>query len=331
MLLVKERSFCCWFVKIRLRCQSSKNQSNSLYTRKFIWNAAQNCINCEEIPLWYNMCWCTVWVCRNVIVWMSQEFWIEIHLIGSPKTLPQRSYQIFGVKVGIKINSIDLCINSERISGPVLMKCCKMHQTLRCLLKREKIMKTVKTIKSRIIHTETTPLPTNNSCSNNWKSTCQACNNGSPPLTHLTPRLHISNKCSLNHNLQNYNSNQPHKFTRLCIASVVQTTEKMQVYNNKKLTPTIRMLITQKPSIRYITHQVLYAMKSQIHVRCVMHCQKHTSQNLQNLTKPCLNTPVIIPIQIRRCRIGYLMILNNFLHGLFPQRTTQFIHTSCHY
>lgn len=145
-----------------------------------------------------------------------------------------------------------------------------------------------------------------------------------------TPRQNISDKCRLNHNLQNNNTDLPYKFTRLCVTRIIQTSEKMHIYNNKKQTPSICMQITQQPTIRYITHLVLHAVESQINVCCVMHCQKNTSLNLQNQTKSCLHTPVIVTILVRRCRVTYLMILYYSQHGLIPQTPAQFFHRSSH-
>jgi hypothetical protein len=150
------------------------------------------------------------------------------------------------------------------------------------------------------------------------------------PKLRKTPRLYVTNESCQNHNLQNYNSNQPYKFTRLCITCIIQTTEKMHVNNNKKQTPSICMQITQLPSIRYITHQVLNTVKCLIYVCSIMHCQENTSPNLQNKTLSSQYTPIIISIQIRRCRITNQMILRYSLQGLIPQATTQFFERSFH-
>lgn len=267
-------------MQVRQSCQSCKHLTNSGNSRKFIWNATQDCINPLEIPFWHNVCRCRVRICRNIIVWVTQKFRIKIHQISSSKTLSQSSHQIFCIEVGIKVYQISLCINSQRIGGSILMQCSKVNQTQPPLLKRKLIVKTKEPIQCRIIYTKASPLPTYNTSSNNGQSTSLTCNNGSSPKRHLTPRLHITNKSCQNHNQQNYNSKQPYKFTRLCITGVVQTTEKMHINYNKKQTPSVCMQITQLPTIRYITHLVLYTMKCLIYMSCIMHCQKNTSPNL---------------------------------------------------
>jgi len=145
-----------------------------------------------------------------------------------------------------------------------------------------------------------------------------------------TPRLYISNKSSLNHDLLNNNSNKPYEFSRLCITGIIQSSENMHINNNKKQTSSICMQITQLPSVRNITHQMLYTMKCKINMCCIMHCQKNSSLNLQNQTLSCLYSPIIITIQIRWCRIRNLMILYNCLHGLIPLTPSQFLNRSSH-
>eukprot|EP00882_Tetradesmus_deserticola_P000042 GHRQ01000044.1.p1 GENE.GHRQ01000044.1~~GHRQ01000044.1.p1 ORF type:complete len:350 (-),score=-61.41 GHRQ01000044.1:128-1177(-) len=326
----ERRSTTIRFMQIRQSSQSSKNQTNSGNSRKFIRNTTQDRVNPEKVPFRYNVCWCRVRICRNIIIWMPQKLRVKINQISSSKTLSQSSYQIFCVKVRIKVDQISLSINSQWICGSILMQCSKVNQTQPPLQKRKQIMETIKTIQSRIINTKSTPLPTNNTCSNNRQSTCQTCNNSSSPKRHLTPGLYITNKSSQNHNQQNYNSKQPYKFTRLCITCIVQTTKKMHINNNKKQTSSVCMQITQLPTIRYITHQVLYTMKCLINMSSIVHCQKDTSPNLQNKTQSSQNTPIIISIQIRRCWITNQMILRYNQQWLIPQTTTQFFDRSFH-
>jgi hypothetical protein len=223
-----------------------------------------------------------------------------------------------------------LSINSQRIRRSILMQCSKMNQTQPPQQERKQIVETKETIQGRVIDAEATPLPSNNTGSNDRQSTCQTCNNSPSPKRHLTPRQHVTNKSSLNHDLQNDNSNQPYKFTRLCITCIIQTTEKMHINNNKKQAPSICMQITQLPTIGYITHQVLNTMKCLIDMSSIMHCQENTSPNLQNKTQSSQNTPIIISIQIRRCWITNQMILRDDLHGLIPQAPTQFFERSFH-
>lgn len=145
-----------------------------------------------------------------------------------------------------------------------------------------------------------------------------------------TPRKNVPNKSSLNHYQQNNNTYKPHKFTRTCIASVIQSTKQMHINYNKEKRCTICMQITQKPSIGHITHLMLDTMKCLIYMSSVMHSQENSGQNLQNQTLTCLNSPIIITIQVRGSRITNQMVLNYSQHGLIPKGSTQFFHFSSH-
>lgn len=145
-----------------------------------------------------------------------------------------------------------------------------------------------------------------------------------------TPGLHVSNKRGLNHNLLDHNSKQPYKFTGLCITGIVQPTEKVHIYYNEEQGPTVCVQITQQPSIRHVTHQMLYAMKSHINMWCVMHRQEDSCPNLQNKGQSCQYTPIVISIQIGGCRISNQMILHYILQGLIPLASAQFLKRSFH-
>jgi len=187
-----------------------------------------------------------------------------------------------------------------------------------------------KAIKSWVIHRESSPEPTYNTSPDNRQCTSQTSNNGSSPKRHLTPRLHIPDKRCLNHYLQNNNSDEPHKFTRLCITGIVQSTEKVHVYYNKEERPPVSMQITLQPSIGYISHQMLYTMKSHINMWCIMHRQENSCPQLQNKSQSSLYTPIIISIQIGGCRVSNQMVLYYILHGLIPLASTQFLKRSFH-
>lgn len=326
----ERRTTATWFVHVGQSCQSSKNQTNSPNTRELVRNATQDRIYPKEVPFRYNVPWCRIRICWNVVIWVSQKFWVKVHQISSTKTQPQSSYQIFCIKIGIKVNKVRLRINSQRVCRSVLMQCPKVYLTQPPQNKRKQIVETVKSVKGWVIYGKATPLPTNNTRSNKRQSTCLTCNYCPSPKTHLSPWLYVTNKSCQNHNQQNNNSNQPYKFTRLCITCVVQTTEEVHVHNNKKQTPSICMQITQLPTIWYITHQVLNTMKCLIYMSSIVHCQKNTSPDLQNKTQSSQNTPIIISIQIRRCWITNQVILCYSQHGLIPQATTQFFERSFH-
>ncbi len=326
----ERRSTTVWFMQIRQCPQSNENQQNSDNTRKFIWNTTLNRIHPLKVPLGNNVCWSGIRVCRDIIIWMSLKLWIKTHKISSKPTESQSSPQIFSIKVRVKINLICLSLNSLRIRRPVLMQSSKMYQTQCSLLERKKIVKTKESIERRVIYTKTTPLPSNNASTNNGQSTPQTSNHGPSPKRHLPPWQNIPNKRSLNHHQQNNNTEQPNKFTRLCITSVIQTTEKMHVYYNKEKRPSICVQITQQPSIRYVTHQMLYAMESHIYMWSVMHRLKNSSPNLQNKGQSSQNTPIVISIQIRGCRVSNQVVLHYILHGLFPLASAQFLKRSFH-
>jgi hypothetical protein len=87
-------------VQIRLRCQSSENQSNSSYPSKFIGNTTKNSVDPLKIPLGYNMSWGRVRVSRNIIIRMSLRFWVKGYLKSSPQSHSQRRPLVFRIKVG---------------------------------------------------------------------------------------------------------------------------------------------------------------------------------------------------------------------------------------
>jgi hypothetical protein len=192
-------------------------------------------------------------------------------------------------------------------------------------------MQAKKAIQGRVIYAEASPLPAYDCGTHNGQSTSLAGNYGSPPQGHLTPGQHITNKCGNNHYLQNNNTNQPYKFARLCITGIVQPTEKMHVHNNKEQAPSVCVQITQSPSIRHVTHLVLYAVKSHINVRCIMHSEENSGCNLEYKGQSSQSTPIVISIQIRGCGVCNQMILHYVLHGLIPLASAQFLKRIFHY
>ncbi len=267
---------------------------------------------------------CSVRICRNIIIRVAQHFRPKPYQISSSQTHPQCSSQILCIKVRIKIDLIDLPLDSLRIGRSVLMQSCLMHQTQSCQQKRKQIMETKKTVQCRIIYTKPSPKPSNNRSSHNRQCTCLTCNNSPSPQTHLSPRKNIPNKSSQNHDQQKNDTNQPNQLTWLCITSVILSTKQMHINYNKEETPSICMQITQQPSIWNIAHQMLNTMKSHVNMCGIMHCQKNSGPNLQDQTKSSLHSPIIISILIRRCGITDLMVLNNTLLGLFLQTSTIF-------
>lgn len=146
-----------WFVQIRLSSQCNKNKSNCPYPSKFIWNATENCIHPLKIPFRDNVCRCRIRVRWNIIVRMSQNLWIKRNQKSSPCSLYQSSSQIFRVKVRIEIYQISLRLDSLRVCRSILMQSSKMNQAQSCLQERKQIVKTIKTIQSRVIHRKSTP------------------------------------------------------------------------------------------------------------------------------------------------------------------------------
>lgn len=127
----------------------------------------------------------TIWICWNIVIRMSKQFWIKVYQISSSQTQSQSCNQIFSVEIRIKINLIRLSINSQRISRSVLMQCCKVHQTQCSQQEWEQIVETIETIQSRVIHGEATPQPSYNTGSHYRQSTRLTGNNGSTPQRHL--------------------------------------------------------------------------------------------------------------------------------------------------
>jgi hypothetical protein len=269
-------------------------------------------------------------VCRNVVVGMTQSFWVECYQESSGHSQCQSSTLILRVEVRVEIDLVRLRSDSQRICRSVLVQSCKVNQTQSCLLKRKLVVKAIETILRRVINSESSPQPSDNTGTHKRLRTRLTSNYCSAPKRHLTPWLYVSNKGSLDHYLQNNYSNKPHKFTRACVASVVQSTKLVHVYNNEKKRCSISMLMAQEPSIRHITHQMLYTVKCLINMCCIVHCQKNTSQNLQYQTQSSLNSPIVISVQIRRSRITNQMILDYRQYGLVKNATALLFHISSH-
>jgi len=185
VLGTENRPTCCRFVLIRQSCLSCKNKPNSSYSCKFIRNTTKNCINPLEIPLRYNVGRSRVWISGDIIIWVSLRFWVEGNLKGCKLSLGQGCSKVFGIEVGIKINHIGVCSNSLWISRSILVLCCKVNLASGSLLERKLVMETIETIQCRIIYSESSPKPSNNTSTNNRQSTSLTSNNSCTPQRHL--------------------------------------------------------------------------------------------------------------------------------------------------
>lgn len=270
------------------------------------------------------MSWCCIRICRDIIIRVTQHFRPKSYLISCSEPHPQGCCQIFSVKIGVKINPITLPLNSQRVSRSILVQSCQMNLTQSCQQERKLIMQTKETILCRIIYTKSSPKPPDNRSSYYRQCTGLTSNDSPSPQAHLTPRKNISNESSENHYQQNHNSNLPNKFSRLCIASIIQPTKQMHINHNKEKTPSIGMQITQQPSVRNITHQMLNTVECLIYMSSVMHCQKNSCPNLKNLAKTPQDPPVIISILIGRSGITNQMILHDTEQRLIQQTSTIF-------
>lgn len=321
----ERRPTAVWFVQVRQCCQSNKHQPNSGNSGKFIWNATQNRIHPLEVPFRYNVCRCGIRVCRNIVVRMSLKFRIEVYKIGCKPTQRQSRPQIFCVEIWIKIYLISLSINTQRVCRSVLVQSSKVNQAQSSQQEREKVVLREKAVQSRVIYAKATPQPSYNTSTNNGQRTPQTSNYGPSPKRHLTPGQYVSDKCGLNHDQQNNNTNQPNEFTGLRVTCIIQATEKVHINNDEEKRPSVCVQITKQPSVWHVAHQMLYAMKSLINMRCIMHSLKNPSPNLQNKSQSGLYTPIVISIQIGGCRVSNQMILHYILHGLIPLASAQFL------
>jgi hypothetical protein len=168
-------------VHIRKKCKRQKHQSNCSYSSKFIWNSTQNSINCLEIPLRYNVCRSRVRICRNVVIWVSQSFWIKSNQESCRCSLCLPSYLIFCIKVGIEVDHVGRSANAQRIGRAILMQSCEMNQSQSSQQERKQVMKAVETVQSGVIYAKAAPLPSNDRCTNYRQCTCQTCNYCSTP------------------------------------------------------------------------------------------------------------------------------------------------------
>jgi hypothetical protein len=146
-----------------------------------------------------------------------------------------------------------------------------MHTNQSSLYKRQQIMQTEKPIQSWIVYREgppdyfylIIPYPGN--------SRHHISYYGSSPVTHLTPRLHITLKSSCHHYNKYYYSYRPLQCSWRTVGSVIETSTNMQINKDKEKRGTISMNISYLPSIVYITHNVFYTVKSKVYVGGVVH------------------------------------------------------------
>ena len=124
--------------------------------------------------------------------------------------------------------------------------------------KWKNIMETKKAIKGRIIDTITPPDPKYHCITYYRDCGNLICNNRSTPERYLTPRQHITNKTSRYYQNQNNNPTSPKKAAGVTKRTKVLTTKYMKINHNKKKTCTICMYIPQQPTMRNITHDMLY-------------------------------------------------------------------------
>jgi hypothetical protein len=151
MQRTENRSTSCRFVQIRQSTQSSKNESNSSYSCKFVRNASEDCIYPEKVPLGDDVRRSGVRVSWDVIIRMSLCLWIKRYLKGSKQSQCQCCSKVFRIEVRIEIDLICVCSDSQRISRSILVLCCKMNQTSCCQQKRKLVMEAIETILSGVI------------------------------------------------------------------------------------------------------------------------------------------------------------------------------------
>ena len=151
MYLLKIWSTYSRFVHIRKKCKRQKHQSNCSNTCKFVRNRTQNCINSLEIPFWYNVCWSRVRICWNIVIRVSQSFWVKCHQKSCRSPQCQSCYLIFCIKVRVEVDYVGRCINTQRICRSILMQGCKMYQSQCSQQERKQVMKAVETVQSRVI------------------------------------------------------------------------------------------------------------------------------------------------------------------------------------
>lgn len=151
MYLLKIRPTNSGFVHVWKKCQRLEHQSNSSNSSKFVWNCTQNCIYCLEIPLRHNVCRSRVRISRNIVIWMSQSFRIKSNQKSSRCSQCLSSHLIFCIKVGVEVNHIRCCVNTQRISRTILMQSRKMHQGQSSQQEWKLVMKAVETVQSGVI------------------------------------------------------------------------------------------------------------------------------------------------------------------------------------
>jgi ferredoxin len=104
----------------------------------------------------------------------------------------------------------------------------------------------------------------------------------STPIAHLSPGQQIAHEGFCHQCQENTTSKQPNQLTRFAVTTVHQATEHVQINHNKKCRGTCRVHVTNQPTPRDITHDVLHRSKRQGGVRLVMHHQENSGDDLDH-------------------------------------------------
>eukprot|EP01026_Neomeris_dumetosa_P071818 TRINITY_DN727_c2_g1_i1.p1 TRINITY_DN727_c2_g1~~TRINITY_DN727_c2_g1_i1.p1 ORF type:complete len:200 (+),score=5.80 TRINITY_DN727_c2_g1_i1:642-1241(+) len=178
-------------------------------------------------------------------------------------------------------------------------------------------MQAKKSIQCGIINRKTSPKPLDNGLTHHWDGTRQTCHHCGTPKRHLTPRKHVTQKCSHNHEEDEDDAYAPHSTPWMTIAAVVKPPKHVDVNHQKEHTCTVGVKSAQKPSTFHIHHHKGDGKKSVIHMIIVMHCQQDSSQNLHNETKKRKTTKSPKGIQIAWAWINCEMVVKTTGYQLF--------------
>lgn len=195
----KLRTTSIRFVSPWQQPQANKHLKHSLYSCQFIRDTTQNGVITEQVPFRDDVCWSTVRVSWNVVIAMTQYFWIETNQKHCQLCQSNLLHQIFCIEIWVKIHQISLCTDSQWVSRPILVQLSQMSQTQSGQNKRHQIVQAVKTIQCWIVHTETTPQPVNDGGTDHGNSTSQASDNGPSPQGHLQLNLFNKNRHTTNY------------------------------------------------------------------------------------------------------------------------------------
>ena len=155
-----------------------------------------------------------------------------------------------------------------------------MHDHQTCDQKRQEVVQAEEAVQCWLADGAGAQKPSLQRLTNEGDRTKQACNHSCSMEGHLSPRQNIAQKASGHHEQIDQHTDDPCDFARGFVAAVVETTEHMRIDSNKEQRRAIHVEIANHMATVHVAHDVLNRSEGQIDMRCVMHHQDNTRDNL---------------------------------------------------